>query len=135
MMFKEIFRLFEKVSRDCSNGPGIVPDGPYKGWELIRTSHLDEPRKNGKERDHDWNCQSFDNLVTKFLQKRPLGINDGKYTLTWKNSDGYQSCIVSVDNSRKSITFVTIMMLNKKSTRDYTKVGSTLINLGVIQLP
>ena len=27
-MFREIF---EKVSPDCSTGPGVIPNGPYKG--------------------------------------------------------------------------------------------------------
>ena len=131
-MFKELF--LEKVSQDCSTGNGTIPDGPYKGWEIIRTSHLDQER-NGKERDAGFNCSTFDALITKLLQKRPLGLKDGKMQLSWKNSKGYQAVVVGVDNSKKSIVFVTVMQLNKKKSTDYHTKGAANINLGNLKEP
>ena len=57
-MFIEIIKnqainINEKVSPDCSDGAGIIPEGPYKGWKVYRTNHIDDIRKEtGKERDH-----------------------------------------------------------------------------------
>ena len=83
-MFTETIN--EKVSKDCSDGSGVIPDGPYKGWKVIRTRHLDEPRPpSEKERDDGFLCDTFENLVLAFLKKR-LNIQDGKYLLEWKNN-------------------------------------------------
>ncbi len=85
-MFKELFT--ERVSPDCSTGPGIIPDGPYKGWEIVRTNHLDDKRDTGRERDDGFDCQTFDAIISKLMQKRPLGLKSGKMQLTWKNAKG-----------------------------------------------
>ena len=132
-MFRE---LFEKVSPDCSTGNGVIPDGPYKGWHIVRTNHLDDTRKTGKERDHGFDCDTFDAIVTKLLQKRPMNIKDGKYSLSWRNIDGYQNVVVSVNNSQKSITFITVIQMNKKKAGDYhSKSGQISIDLGIIKEP
>ncbi len=136
MMFKELFiELIEKVSPDCSTGDGVIPDGPYKGWHLIRTSHLDHVRPNGKQRDDSFDCSTFDAVITTLLQKRPLGLKDGKMQLTWKNKRGFQALVVGIDNSKKSIVFVTIMQLNKKKATDYHTKGAANINLGILREP
>ncbi len=134
MTFKDY--LQEKVSQDCSTGSGVIPDGPYKGWKLIRTSHLDDDRKSGMDRDENFDCDTFDAIVTKFLQKRPMGLKDGKYSLSWKNANGYQNTVVAVRNSDTSITFITVIQMNKKSARDYHhKKGQSSIDLGIIKEP
>ncbi len=128
--------LSEKVTPDCADGSGVIPDGPYKGWKVIRTSHLDDDRKNGKDRDVNFDCDTFDAIITKFLQKRPMGVKDGKYSLSWRNIDGYQNTIVAVKNGNKSITFITVIQMNKKSARDYhAKSGQVSIDLGIIKEP
>ncbi len=133
MNFKDYLK--EKVSPDCSDGPGVIPIGPWKDFKVIRTSHLDDDRKTGKDRDFGWQCDEFDTVMTKLFQKRPLGIKDAKYTITWKNKKGYQSAVVSINNKKKTATFITIMQLNKKSSRDYIKSGTTLIDLGPLKIP
>jgi hypothetical protein len=113
-MFKELF--CEKVSPNCDNGSGVAPV-TIKGWKVIRTEHLDDPRPpSGKERDEGFTCDTFEELVEQFLKKRPL-IQSGNYNITWKNSKGYQSMIVSVNAEAKEMTFITIIHGNK-SARD-----------------
>ena len=132
MKFKN---FLEKVSPNCDTGSGVIPDGPYKGWKVYRTSHLDDIRKpSNKERDDGFSCATFEVLVKKFLQKRALGINSGKYQLTWKNSRGYQAVVVNVTNDNKTISFITVMQLNKKAARDYYAKGPS-IDLGLIKEP
>ena len=143
MKFKKYFNelmnpinLVERVSPDCSTGAGeITTAGPWKDFKVIRTSHLDDERNTGRERDHGFDCDTFDAIITKFLQKRPLGIKDGKVQLTWKNSKGYQAAVVQVSNSKKNITFVTIMQLNRKKATQYETNGDPSIDLGIIKEP
>ncbi len=133
MKFKEIF---EKVSQDCSTGAGEIPSGPYKGWKAIRTNHLDDTRPpSERERDANFDCQTFDALIDGFLKKRPLGVQDGKYQITWKNKKGVQAFVINVDNSKKVITFITVMQLNKRSPQDYHAKGARAIDLGKILEP
>ena len=131
-MFKE---LFEKVSKDCSTGPGVIPDGPYKGWKIIRTGHLDDKRDSGRDRDHGFTCSTFDALITKLMQKRPMGLKSAKMQLTWKNSKGYQAVVVNVSNDQKQITFVTVMQLNRNKATQYETKGAPNIDLGIIKEP
>ena len=127
--------LSEQVTPDCANGAGVVPDGPYKGWKLVRTSHLDDKR-GSKDRDDGFDCETFDELMGAMNKKRPLGINDGTWQLAWKNSKGYQTAIVSIDNSKKQITFITVMQLNKKKALDYhPKKGDKFLDLGKVLEP
>ncbi|MCD6435379.1 MAG: hypothetical protein J7L15_03245 [Clostridiales bacterium] len=132
-MFKE---LFEKVSPDCSTGPGVIPDGPYSSWKIIRTAHLDEPRNpsSSKQRDADFTCSTFDALITKLTQKR-FNLKSGKLQLTWKNSKGYQAVVVNVSNDNKTITFVTVMQLNRNKATQYETKGAPNIDLGIIKEP
>ncbi len=131
-MFKE---LFEKVSPDCSTGGGEIPDGPWKDYRVIRTSHLDDERGTGRERDYGFDCDTFDALITKLMQKRPMGLRDGKMQLTWKNSKGYQAVVVSVQTSKKTITFITVMQMNRKKATQYETKGAPSIDLGIIKEP
>ena len=136
-MFIEIF--LEKVSPDCSTGAGIVPSiGPYKGFKVVRTSHLDDPRNppNPEERDDGFDCDTFDTLAKKFFQKRPLGVADGDYSIFWKSPKGTESAIVNVNNTSKKFTFVTIMQLHKRNMNDYRIKQKTIkIDLGNIPEP
>ena len=128
--------LQEKVSSDCSTGAGEIPDGPWKGFQVIRTNHLDDHRGSSeKARDADFDCETFDELVNGLLKKRPMGIKDDKYLVEWKNKRGYQSYVVKVDNTRKTITFITVMMLNKKSPGMYNTSGARYIFIGNIKEP
>lgn len=128
--------LNEKVAPNCDSGGGEIPSGPYKGWKVIRTNHLDDIRPPAeKERDAGFNCETFDELIYAFLNKRPLGIKDGSYSLTWKNSKGHQNFVVSVNNAAKTITFVTIIQLNRKGPNDYHAKDSASIFLGNINTP
>jgi hypothetical protein len=135
MKFREMFEeLFEKVSRNCSDGSGEIPDGPYKGWQVIRTNHLDEPRPpSDKERDDGFDCETFEDLVLAFLKKRPLGIKDDKYLIEYKNKKGYQSFVIKVLNKNKTITFITIMQLNKKRQGEYNITDERYIYIGTIK--
>ena len=134
MTFKEYLR--EVVSPDCADGAGVVPNGPYKGWKLIRTSHLDSKRPpSERDRDHGFVCLDFNKIVTKLTQKRPFGLKDGKTQIVWQNEKGYQSAVVAVDNNKKTITFVTIIQLNKKTATKYETKGMSSINLGIIKSP
>jgi hypothetical protein len=133
------FKLFlEKVSNDCQTGAGIVPNvGPFKNFKIIRTNHLDDKRGlSSKERDADFDCESFDLILKKFFQKRPLGVQDGKYSLFWENKNGVQSMIIEIDNKAKALRIVTIMQLNKNNMNDYKIKHKTIkINLGKIEEP
>ena len=138
MKFKDFIELLEKVSRDCSTGDGLIPDGPYKGWKVWRTNHLDKPRFptiSDIERDEGFICKTFDHLITALLRKRPLGLKDGKTQITWKNDDGIQACMLDIDNRRKTITFITVMQLNKKRSTGYETKGAPSIDLGVLKDP
>ncbi len=131
MKFK---KFLEKVSKDCSDGRGIIPDGPYKGWKVLRTSHLDDLRGN-KQRDHNFECDDFEKLVMRFLEKRPLGIEDGEYSVTWKNKNGFQNMVISVDNKFKIITFITIIQLDKKTPKYTLKSKTRQVYLGNVDAP
>jgi hypothetical protein len=131
------FKLFlEKVSNDCSTGSGVVPNvGPFKDFKIVRTNHLDDKR-GSKERDEDFDCQSFDEILKKFFQKRPLGVQDGDYSLFWKNQEGVQSMIININNKNKTLSIVTIMQLNKNNMNDYKIKQKTIkINLGNLLEP
>jgi hypothetical protein len=135
-MFYELFA--EKVSGDCSTGAGIVPNvGPFKDFKILRTSHLDNKRgTSSKERDEDFDCQSFDLILKKFFQKRPLGVQDGDYSLFWENKEGVQSMIININNEEKALSIITIMQLNKNNMNNYRIKQKTIkINLGKIQEP
>lgn len=139
-MFKELFLkanklLSEKVSPDCSTGPGVIPEGPWKGFEVIRTNHLDDVRDSGRQRDHGFDCDTFDAIITKLMQKRPLGLNSGKMQLTWKNSKGYQAVVIQIDKEKKTITFITVMQMNRKKANQYETKGAPSIDLGIIKEP
>ena len=135
-MFKELF--LEKVSNDCQTGAGVVPNvGPFKNFKIVRTNHLDAKRgQSSKERDEDFDCESFDLILKKFFQKRPLGVQDGDYSLFWENKNGVQSMIININNTNKSLTILTIMQLNKNNMNDYKIKQKTIkINLGKIPKP
>ena len=102
---------------------------------MIRTNHLDDRRSNGTERDENFNCDTFDALITKLLQKRPLGLKAGKTQLTWKNQKGYQAVVLQISVDSKSITFITAMQLNKKKSTQYEMRDGVNINLGVLSTP
>jgi hypothetical protein len=135
MTFKEF--LLEKVSPDCSTGSGVVPEGPWKGFKAVRTNHLDEPRPpKGEERDEGFDCNTFDEIMKSFFKKRPLGVADGDYSLFWKNSKGWQTAIINVNNDTKTIKWITVIQKNKKSMNDYRiKYKTIKINLGNIPEP
>ncbi len=138
MKFKEYLAkdLAEKVAPNCEAGGGEIPSGPYKGWKVIRTNHLDDIRPpSEKERDEGFDCDTFDKLIYAFLSKRPLGINDGSYSLTWKNSKGHQNFVVSANNDKKTLTVVTIIQLNRKDQNGYHAKDSASIFLGNINKP
>jgi len=133
-MFREII---EKVSTDCSTGAGVVPNvGPFKDFQIIRTTHLDQPRgSSSEERDQDFDCSSFDSILKKFFQRRPLGVQDGDYSLFWNNPKT-QCMVVNINNKSKKLTILTIMQLDKRNMNDYRIKGKTIkINLGPISEP
>lgn len=133
-MFKELFT--EKVTPDCSNGPGVIPEGPWKGFKVVRTSHLDDKRKpSNKDRDDGFDCQTFDALITKLMQKRPLGLKSGKMQITWKNKDGVQAAVINISNDQKTITFITVMQLNRSNASKYETKGAPNIDLGLVKEP
>lgn len=136
-IFAKIEALNEKVSPDCSTGPGVIPDGPWKEYEVIRTNHLDDPRNppNPKQRDAGFDCDTFDAIITKLMQKRPLGLRGGKMQLTWKNPRGYQAVVVNIDTSKKTITFITVMQMDRKKATQYETKGAPSIDLGIIKEP
>lgn len=133
-MIREAIQHFnEKVSPDCSTGNGAM----FKvgKWIVGRTQHLDDPRPpSEKERDDGFFCKEFISVVKLFLKKRPIEISDGKYHLVYKNEGGYQNCLVAVNNEFKTMTFVSIMQLNKNSPSDYkVKNGEKRIFIGNVQ--
>ena len=118
MIREAILAIRERVTKDCSTGNG--PMFKVGGWVVGRTSHLDDPRPpSEKERDDGFYCKKFIKVIQMFRKKRPLAINDGKWHLIYKDENGYQDCLVSVNNEYKTMTFVTIMQLNKRSINDY----------------
>ena len=135
----ETFKQFiERVSQDCSTGAGELPMfvGPWKGFTVIRTNHLDDKRPpSERDRDHGFDCGSFDSIISAFLKKRPLGLKDGKYSLTWKNKKGHQNAVVNVNNDKKTITFITIIQLNKRQPNDYHAKGAAALFIGNISVP
>jgi len=83
MTFKQYFTetsfisLVERVSPDCSTGAGeITTVGPWQGYKVVRTKHLDEPRNPSSEiqRDDGFDCDTFDKIITKLIQKRPTWL-------------------------------------------------------------
>lgn len=133
MKFKELFT--EKVSSDCSTGPGVIPEGPWKGFKVVRTSHLDDKRDSGRDRDHGFDCDTFDALITKLMQKRPMGLKSGKMQLTWKNTKGYQAVVINISTDQQTITFVTVMQMNRSKATQYETKGAPSIDLGIIKEP
>jgi len=135
---QELQELEEKVTPDCGTGAGVIPKiGPWKGFQAVRTSHLDDPRNppNPEQRDHNFDCDSFDEIVKAIFKKRPLGIQDGRYIIFWKNKKGIQSAIINIDNKEKKIIFVTIMQLSKRNQNDYKTGGAIRMDLGKIDEP
>jgi hypothetical protein len=130
MIREAIQNILERVSRDCSTGNGAMMK--INGWIIGRTSHLDDPRPpSEKERDDGFYCKEFANIIKMFLKKRPMNIADGKYHLVYKDENGYQNCVVAVNNSFKTMTFITIMQLNKRNPNDYkTRGGDKRIFIG-----
>ena len=130
MIRSAIAHIDEKVSRDCATGNGSM----FKigGWIVGRTSHLDDKRPpSEKERDDGFFCQKFVDVVKMFKKKRPMNINDGKWHLIYKDEDGFQNCLVAVNNEFKTMTFVTIMQLNKSKVNDYNiKAGEKRLFIG-----
>ncbi len=130
MIREAVLKVLERVSPDCSTGNGAM----FKlgTWIIGRTSHLDDPRPpSEKERDDGFFCKEFIGIVKLFLKKRPIEIQDGKYHLIYQDANGYQNCLVSVNNEFKTMTFVTIMQLNKKTPNDYKiKNGEKMLVLG-----
>ena len=130
--------LNEKVSPDCSTGAGIIPEGPWKEYNIIRTRHLDEPRNppGGAERDEGVTCNYFDAIAKAIFRKRPLGLRSGDYSIFWKNSKGYQTAIVAIDADKKTITFVTMIQQNKRNPNDYRiKKGTIKFDVGIVKEP
>ena len=125
-----IREIIERVSRDCSTGNG--PMFKVGEWVIGRTSHLDDPRPpSEKERDDGFYCKKFLKVIQMFRKKRPLGINGGKWHLIYKDENGYQDCLVSVNNEYKTMTFITIMQLNKSRIGNYKiKQGEKRIFIG-----
>jgi hypothetical protein len=118
MIREAITKILERVSRDCSTGNG--PMMKIKGWIIGRTSHLDDPRPpSEKERDDGFYCDEFSSIIKMFLRKRPMNVADGKYHLIYKDKNGYQNCVVSVNNEYHTMTFITIMQLNKRNPDAY----------------
>jgi len=132
--FKE---LFDSVSKDCSTGAGIVPGGPWNGYKIIRTNHLDEPRKEaGVQRDHGVTCDFFDEIAKALFRKRPLGLRDGDYAIFWRNSSGVQNAMIDINTKRKTITFVTMIQHSKSNATKYKlRSGSSKLNLGIVKEP
>jgi len=136
--FKEYLKLSEKVSPDCSTGAGEIPEGPWKGFKVVRTAHLDEPRPpKGNERDEGFNCDTFDKLMSTLLKKRPLGLQDGEYLIFWENKKGYQTAAIIVDNADKKVIFKTVIQGDKRKVQDYrlNKSGKRIIDLGKVPEP
>jgi len=118
MIRELILSIQERVYRDCSTGSG--PMMKVGGWIIGRTSHLDDPRPpSEKQRDDGFYCNEFAKVIKMFLKKRPIGISSGKWHLIYKNENGYQNCVVAVNEEFHTMTFVTIMQLNKRSHNDY----------------
>ena len=134
MKFKS---FLEKVSKDCSTGAGVVPDGPWNGYKIIRTNHLDDPRNpsSNVQRDQGVTCDFFDEIAKALFRKRPLGLRDGTYAIFWKNSNGVQNAMVDIDTNRKTITFVTMIMQSKPMNKYRIKKGTMKLDLGIVKEP
>lgn len=133
MLREVIFQVHERVSQDCSTGSGAMMK--IGKWIVGRTSHLDDKRPpSEKERDDGFFCKEFIKVVQMFMKKRPMDIADGKYHLVYKNEHGYQNCVVAVNGDFNTITFVTIIQLNKRSITDYkVKGGDRRIFIGELK--
>jgi hypothetical protein len=137
--FKEycLTSINEKVSRDCSNGPGIIPAGPFAGYKVLRVRHLDFKRKDGKERDHGFDCETFGAIVNALSRVKgvPSMRHMGEYQIVWKNRRGYQAAAIEVNQDKKIVKFITIMQLNRKCQTCYHAKGRPEIYLGPIDEP
>ena len=133
-MFKE---LFEKVSPDCSTGSGVIPEGPWHGYKIIRTSHLDDPRNPPSpiQRDQGVTCDFFDEIAKALFRKRPLGLQSGQYAIFWKNSRGVQNAMIDIKSEKKTITFVTMIQQNKPMTKYRVRAGTIKLDLGIVKEP
>lgn len=130
MIREAILLVQEKVSPDCATGNGAM----FKvgKWIVGRTVHLDDKRPpSEKERDDGFFCQKFIKVVQMFMKARPVGITEGKYHLVYKDENGYQNCVVSVNEEFSTMTFITIMQLNKRNINDYkVSNGDRRIEIG-----
>jgi hypothetical protein len=133
--FKEY--LLEKVSSDCSSGPGIIPAGPFAGYKVLRVKHLDSKRKDGKERDYGFDCETFEALVMGLSRIKgiPSMKHMGEYQIVWKNRKGYQAAAIEVDHERKIVKFITVMQLNRQCQTCYHSKGRPEIYIGPIDEP
>jgi len=135
MTFKDY--LIEKVSGDCSTGSGVVPEGPWQGYKIIRTSHLDDPRNPPSEiqRDQGVDCKFFDEIAKALFRKRPLGLKSGQYAIFWTNSRGTQNAMVDIKAEKKTITFVTMIQQNKPMNKYRVRSGTVKLDLGIVKEP
>ena len=131
------FMIVEKVSGDCSTGSGVVPGGPWNGYKIIRTSHLDEPRNPPSpiQRDQGVTCNYFDEIAKALFRKRPLGMKTGDYAIFWKNAKGVQNAMVRIDAEKKTITFVTMIQQSKPMNKYRVKQGTVKLDLGIVKEP
>ena len=129
--------LTEKVSGDCSTGSGVVPNGPWNGYKIIRTSHLDEPRNPPSpiQRDQGVTCDYFDEIAKALFRKRPLGLRSGAYAIFWTNSKGTQNAMVQINTEKLSITFVTMIQQSKPKNKYRVKQGTVKLDLGRVLEP
>ena len=127
----------EKVSPDCGSGPGIIPAGPFAGYKVLRVRHLDAKRKDGKERDYGFNCNTFQAIVNALSRIKgiPSMRHMGEYQIVWKNKKGYQAAAIEVNHSDKIVKFITVMQLNRKCQTCYHSKGRPEIYLGPIDEP
>ena len=135
MTFKKY--LDEVVSPDCSTGSGVVPEGPWQGYKIIRTSHLDDPRNppDPTQRDQGVDCDFFDEIAKALFRKRPLGLRAGDYAIFWTNSKGTQNAMVNINTDKKTITFITMIQQNKPMNKYRVKNGTVKLDLGRVLEP
>ena len=132
------FKLYlEKVSPDCSTGSGVIPEGPWNGYKIIRTSHLDDPRNppDPTQRDQGVTCDYFDEIAKALFRKRPLGLRSGDYAIFWTNSKGTQNAMVNIKAEKQTITFVTMIQQNKPMNKYRVKSGTVRLDLGRVLEP
>ena len=111
--------LNELVSDNCGTGAGLATK--HKGWEIIRTKHLDAPRSKDSDvqRDAGYTCAKFVKVVTLFLKHKRITISTGKYNLMYKENKYFQEAVIAIDIELKKIKFVTIMQLNLGKQKEY----------------